>query len=318
VVFTRHYGVATNSSGYTTVIAPGARSAWVFGGTDLSGATPGVPVAVHWNGSSWSRSTLPSGMTGVIGAASAPAGSDIWAVTQAGGNILHWNGTSWTLAHQLTGDGELTGVTAFSTSDVWVFGGPGFGPGLGTWHYDGSSWQQLTDPVAGGISLASAVSPANIWGIGATANGSQAGIVHYDGSSWQQVTASALDGLLFKGILARSAKSIWVTATKQSNGFAGFLLRFNGSSWSKTRLPWAVDPGNLSMDGKGGLWLGAGDSSFRSYMVHRTHTGTMSRTLIGGSQTDLNDPVLIPGTTALWGAGRVGSKAAIWARGTIP
>src|SRR5215469_3375679 len=108
VVFTHHYGPANDSSGYLTVMAPARQDAWAFGGTDLSGATPGAPVAEHWTGSAWHASALPSGLTGQIVAASADSPKDIWAVTQFGGNILHWNGTAWSVAKQLTGSGQLT------------------------------------------------------------------------------------------------------------------------------------------------------------------------------------------------------------------
>ena len=46
------------------------------------------------------------------------------------------------MAKHLGGDGELTGVVALGPSNVWVFGGSGFGPGLGTWHFNGRSWSQ--------------------------------------------------------------------------------------------------------------------------------------------------------------------------------
>ena len=320
VVFTHHYGVQNNASGYLTVIAPGTRNAWAFGSTDLSGATPGVPVAEHWNGSSWRGSTLPAGMSSAIVAASAPAGKDIWAVTQFGGDILHWNGSIWKVAHRLSGSGQLTGVTAFSTTNVWVFGGGGFTGGLGNWHYNGSSWQQVTG-TASGISRASALSPGNIWAIGATSSPETA-IVHYNGTGWQRVKATALTGLQFSDILARSKTSIWATASSQANSFTAYLVHYNGSSWSKTKLPWAVDPERLARDGHSGFWLSASDSGSRSWMVHRSSAGRWSRTLIGSAPTGLLDPVLIPGTASLWGAGLVkaatGTNAAIWVHGQVP
>lgn len=319
ITFTRHYGVQANASGYQAVVAPGTRTAWAFGGTDLSGATAGSPVAEHWNGTSWRGSTLPSGLSSSIVAASAPSASDMWAVTQFGGDVLHWNGSTWGVAHKLSGSGQLTGVTAFSTSNVWVFGGGGFTGGLGTWHYNGSSWQQVTGAAAG-IDHASALSSANIWAIGATTS-PQSAIVHYNGSTWQQVTAAALNGLQFKDILATAKTSVWTVATSQTNAFTAYLVHYSGSGWVRAKLPWAVDPERLARDGHGGFWITASDSSGRSWAVHRTSTGTWSRTLIGSS-ANLLDAVLIPGTTSLWGAGlettSTGTSAAIWADGQIP
>jgi hypothetical protein len=255
-----------------------------------------------------------------IEAASAASGSDIWAVTQFGGDILHYNGSTWKVAHRLSGPGQLTGITAFSTTNVLVFGSGGFTGGLGTWHYNGRRWQQVTG-TASGISRASALSPASIWAIGATSSPATA-IVHYNGTSWQRVKATALTGLQFNDILAQSRTSIWATPSRQASGFTAYLVHYNGSGWSRTKLPWAVDLGRLARDGHGGFWLSAADSSARSWIVHRSPAGLWSRTLIGSPPTDLADPVLIPGTTSLWGAGLVkaatGANAAIWVHGQIP
>src|SRR5215472_3232526 len=69
VVFSTHYGVAADYSGYTTVIAPGPSDAWAFGANDLSrgsSADPQAPVAVHWTGTAWQASSLPAGVTSEI------------------------------------------------------------------------------------------------------------------------------------------------------------------------------------------------------------------------------------------------------------
>ena len=39
VVFSHHYGAAKHICAYDAVIAPGARDAWAFGGSDISGPT---------------------------------------------------------------------------------------------------------------------------------------------------------------------------------------------------------------------------------------------------------------------------------------
>ncbi len=190
------------SRAYFAVTASGARNAWALGGTDLSGTGSGTPAAEHWQGGSWKASKLPGGLASAIDAASAPSASDVWAVSDQGGYILHFNGTSWsTSAKRFSGFGELTGVTAFSPSNVWVFGGPGAAPGFGTWHYKGRSWTKSPTATKDGIAYASALSPSNMWAIGAVSAGEDS-VFRYTGS-WHQVTASALSGLQFHAILAR-------------------------------------------------------------------------------------------------------------------
>jgi hypothetical protein len=74
--------------------------------------------------------------------------------------VLRWNGHRWSVAKSwhVGGRVELTGVTALSPTDVWVFGSGGFAPGLGTWHYNGHTWKHITQGAAVGITMASAVS----------------------------------------------------------------------------------------------------------------------------------------------------------------
>jgi hypothetical protein len=324
VVFGTHYGAATDYSGYLTAVAPSKLDLWALGGSDLSGGTPAVPVAEHWNGKVWSAGVLPEAVTSsaksAIEAASAVSPSNIWAVTQFGGFVLHYNG-AWSVAKQLAGSGQLTGITAISSTNVWVFGAGGFTGGLGTWHYNGSTWTQQTGN-ASGIASASAVSASNVWAIGSSGSAPQDAIVHYNGTAWQRVKATALTGRQFNRILAISATNVWVSAENPSNGTAGFLVHFNGSQWSKVTLPWTVATGDPASDGKGGIWLAVQDGSRRFWVAHRSAAGTWTRTLIGSTPTFVPSLALIPGTTAVWGAGSFAkgsaANAGVWAYGVIP
>jgi hypothetical protein len=318
LAFTRHYGGATTFSGYLTGVALSKHNAWAFGGRDLSNASPDTPRAEHWDGKHWRGSPLPGGMTSAIGAASAPSAGDIWAVTQLGGNVLHWNGASWSLADQIGGVGELTGVTAFSPTDVWVFGGPGANPGLGTWHFDGTAWTQAGG-VAGTVEVASPVSPSLMWGIGAGSAPDQT-IVRYKNGTWQQVTAGVPKNLGFQDILAAGRNNVWVTAARQSDSFKSRLVHYNGSVWQRFSLPWTVNVGRIASDGRGGFWMTGFGRSNQSWIIHRTPSGRWNRIRItAGSSASLFAPVLIPGTSSLWGMGMVQhtthGDAAIWAHG---
>jgi len=319
VIAQTHYGTADLFNGLLAVAAPSGTDAWAVGGTDLSGGTPGAPVAQNWNGTSWQDSPLPSGLTGDLAAVSAPAADDVWAVSGLAGYVLHWDGTTWSVAQQFPESpppGQLTGVTAFSPTDVWVFGGPGANPGLGTWHLSGSTWTQVTG-LGGSITRASALSPASIWGLGSVNSPGDA-IVHLSGGAWQQVTSPALSGLTFQGILAVSAKSIWATAML---GQTPKLVHFNGTAWRRISVPWPVQLGQPAQDGASGLWMNAQSlGSNQTWAVHRSSTGKWTRqglpAAAGGSLTAI---ARIPGTTSMWSAGRLnaatGSDATIWGRG---
>ena len=318
VVSSQHYGAANAFSLLTSVVAPSRADAWAFGGSDLSGATAGTPVAEQWNGTAWQNAALPGGLADSIEAASAPGPGDIWAVSRLGEYVLHWDGTTWAVARQWAPGGiplQLTGVTAFSAKNVWVFGAGGSGPGLGTWHLHGTTWTQVTG-VAGGITEASAVSATDMWAIGAS-SAPQDTIVHYNGSAWTPVTDPALSGLQFQGILAGSDTDIWLSAM---NGSQPELLHFDGQQWQTIAIPWSLSAGNVASDGHGGVWI-TGDkvSTNSSYALHYSQAGTWSRHLFG-TQTPLLSLALIPGTTSVWGAGGAvqpdgSGNATIWAYG---
>jgi hypothetical protein len=323
VVFSQHYGPASNYSGYTAVVAPSATSAWAFGSTNIGGLpAPGTPVAEQWNGTTWQRSTLPSGLTSEIIAASAISPNDVWAVTEVGGDVLHWNGSQWSVAEQVPGASSgamLTDVIAFSDSDVWVFGASGAGPGLGAWHYDGTTWTQVTGR-GGGVGFASALSPTDIWGLGSTARGPAGDeIVHYNGSAWQRVTATTLTSLDFSDIMAVSDTDVWATGVVNGITTKQRLVQLSNGVWSRVKIPFTVGSlGWLAPDGHGGIWLEASTSSTKTEILHRSATGRWTETTTPGLMGQM---ALIPGTTSLWGVGwsntgSTGANAQIWAHGS--
>jgi hypothetical protein len=321
VVFSHHYGGAATGSGFIAVSAPGPRTAWAVGSEGSTGSPrTGRPASARWQHGMWRAVRMPSGLSGTLGAVSADSAKDAWTVSLQNGYALHWNGTRWSVAkrwpeHALPR--ELTGVTALTPSNVWVFGGPGAFPGLGTWHFNGRAWTHVTSAPGNGIEEASALSATNIWAIG-SATSPQSSIAHFTGA-WHTVKATALTGLQFAAIAAVGSHDVWAVGTVQTNAFRPRLVHLTSSGWSRMALPWQVDPVDLAPDGRGGLWITAQDSS-GLLVIHRSAAGTWSRTRIGPGASLLRI-ALIPGTTALWGGGAVkstsGPNAAVWEHGRI-
>jgi hypothetical protein len=321
----RHYGSARNASGYSAVVAPGKFDAWAFGGTNPGGAS--VPVALRWNGSHWHAVPLPAGLSGFIGDASAPSGRDVWAVGYSGGYALHWNGSTWSVAKRWRHPGVLTGVTAVSSSDVWVFGTNTTGTrGLGTWHFDGHSWT-LVPGLADQIHRASALSGRDIWAVAADSGGG--GFVeHYTGQAWRRVpTSPALAGASLDDVVAASPRSVWVVGNQPSRGGEGRVIvgHFNGRRWSTTLMPWHADTGRLAPDGSGGVWISTVDAGPRTraligHLTRRGHlTWTSSRFGLG---TGVSDIAPFRGARGVWLSGgfltETGGDAAVWSVGTGP
>jgi hypothetical protein len=343
-VISRHFGPAGAGSTFFAVTALSKTNAWALGGNIAGQGNPakGVPVALHWNGRSWASTPVPSSVTDAIWKASAPAANDIWAVTFDGGWILHWNGAKWSVAKLIAGAGGFSGVTALSPTNVWVFGGNGGAhAGLGTWHFDGHTWKELTTGQAVGLDTAQALSAKDIWAIGGTKS-PQSAIERYSGKSWYLANTKGIPAgqWQYAGVRALSDKDVWITATRHvTDRNVPYLLHYNGSAWTVFALPWGVGSGGTSniinpvSDGHGGMWFTgetetAPAATFESdfYVVRRTVAGQWLRTKVGTVTSKGHSGVFlwglgsIPGTGSVWGAGSSQSgngQAVVWAFGKV-
>jgi hypothetical protein len=313
----RHLYVPGNSA-YFAVTAVSGRSAWAVGSADFAGPTGGVPTAAQWHNGRWTATAMPPHLTSILWAVSADSSTDAWTISNLGGYVLHWHSGRWTVARRWSESGlqrELTGVTAFSPTNVWVFGGSGVFPGIGTWHLHGHTWTKVTGP-GGNISFASALSPSDMWAVGGTTVGEDS-IVHYAGGKWHHITSRALRGLQFNGILAVSRGNVWALATNGGKPSTARLLQLSRGRWTARALPAGFDPTHITADGRGGLWFTALNRTNAVWLLHRSATGRWAIVRDPGALA----LALIPGTRSLWGAGAVshksGFEAAIYADGKV-
>jgi hypothetical protein len=122
------------------VAAPASNNAWMVG--SFTPAVVGAylqPLALHWNGTTWSMVTVPnpSPYTNQLFAVASISTTDVWAVGQEntpdGLNlhtlVEHWNGKQWAIVASpnlpATGtafDG-LLGITASGPTSLWAVGG---------------------------------------------------------------------------------------------------------------------------------------------------------------------------------------------------
>lgn len=356
--YSKYFGPATNDySTFDSVVALGNEDVWVLGGADASGGNGTTPqaLAVQWTRTGWTGNKITVKVPDTIAAASASGANNVWAVT-GGGYVLRYNGSAWSVAKKFSGFGQLTGVTAFASNNVWVYGGPGANPGFGTWHYNGSTWTHVTGTYAA-VETASALNSKDIWATAASSVAPESAIVHYNGSTWGPVTLKGIPSGQWQlsGIYAVTDKSVWVTANLYESSNSSnhpYLLHFNGTSWTASALPWTV-PSNgvtgLSVpapDGSGGLWFAGwygqnssnGSFTRTNYVLHRAANGAWSRTKTGyendifsssgkgtltTSGAGLSDIALVPGTKSAAAAGDAPSKtgstssAVVWTYGNI-
>jgi hypothetical protein len=316
VAVSLHYGKRANASGYSVVVATGSREAWVFGGTNPGG--PSTPVAERWNGRAMTPSALPTGLTGFISDASAPSATDIWAASQYGRYVLHWNGTRWRLAMRWR-DGMITGLTAVSANDVWVFGTTASGTQeTGTWHFNGRSWTRAAGSAAS-IYRASAVSRHDIWAIAASPGADS--ILQYLGRTWRPVhTGRVLAGVTLHDVMAVSDDSVWVVGDEVSGSSARIVLaHWNGVRWRRIPSRVRAWPGRLAPGPHGsvlitatpaagaaaGLILQASVNGWRPPIMIRSHLGS-----------GIADVAMLRRTRSLLASGgiltRSGGNAVIW------
>jgi hypothetical protein len=237
----------------------------------------------HFDGTTWSRIDLPSGVD--------PRG---WADLQlddrhqpwllgrdSQGQMLTFRydsttplATTWIPAY-LPPDARFTAFAFAGPDDAWAVGssgryGPGSTPVLA--HWDGESWGLVIfSPTArlDGSSLSglSFVAPNDAWATGVTWNGSMVDatahplLIHWNGAEWSPMDAAttlptdAFAPSDFRNIAADSPTDAWVLAFGDSTSVPSepwALLHFDGVGWTTDRT--SSEPFVLAAGG-GGVWL---------------------------------------------------------------
>lgn len=125
-------------------------------------------LAMHWNGSAWVNSPIPTSVNGAIDGelmdVKVVSSNDVWAVgySLAGGVVLiHYDGTSWTQVPTSGGGGALA---VLSANDIYGVGGD-------ITHWNGSSWT-VTDTLISypwpALNATTVLPNGEIWAAGRT------------------------------------------------------------------------------------------------------------------------------------------------------
>ncbi len=251
-----NYAAGANAS-LNGVAEVAANDVWAVGVDGLDHT-----LALHWDGSAWSRipSPSPTNYDGLTRLAALSA-SDIWAVGYTSivtGSLStmqtlteHWDGSSWQVVPSPSAgntNNDLIDVSAISSNDIWAVGYYGYygQPRNLAEHWDGQIWSIVDspNPLSYGDSLFAvrAVATDNVWATGYSDNG-HSGInsaLHWDGSSWQAVNIPSpgvnTDGL--NGLAVISANDIWaVGAYIPGLGQQTLIEHWDGSAWSVVPSP---------------------------------------------------------------------------------
>jgi hypothetical protein len=202
----------------------------------------------HYDGTSWTASTIISGDAFLFGA-SADATNDAWSVGFNGPEndssrtlAMHFDGSSWRTANTPSvgsGANQLNGVLALAPNDVWAvgFSTPVPPPTQAATltlieHFDGTSWTVVPSPNVGPKSIyqsnrlfgLTANSPTDIWAFGSFFASDGSGhqmtlLLHWDGTKWaiapcpNPTNGVFLSDLLFAGVVP-SPGNVWIVGVK--------------------------------------------------------------------------------------------------------
>ena len=244
-----HHGTISNTAGLTGVAAISRTNAIAVGSALTVGpGTVESAVAERWNGSSWTRTTVPNpGSNNALNAVAATSATDAWAVGTSKPGVttlpfaVHWNGSAWTQAATPapgTQANAFNGVAGTSAHDVWAVGYaqdlPSSNPVKHSLieHWNGSTWSRVPSPdFATGnqtteLTAVAAVSPTNAWAVGnGTASTTGAVLLHWDGLMWKKlaVPADQVGGVTANGC------DVWLAGSIAGNPV---ILRLHGSTWT--------------------------------------------------------------------------------------
>jgi hypothetical protein len=208
-------------------------STWAVGESTNASAGTEAPLALNWNGTTWSSvpTPTPSGSTPdwAFESVAASSASDAWAVgEQSSGTKIHhslyehWNGTAWSVVAG-PNEGILTAVLDFSPTNAWAFAD------FSVLHWNGTTWSVVSGAVP--ALQVSADGPSDIWGVSRDDM-----VTHYNGTSWSSTTLATGTPDL-QSVVALSPTDVWVSGATTTGTVGPILEHFNGTSWQVQSLP---------------------------------------------------------------------------------
>ena len=270
VVASPNVGSDENSLLGVTAVSP--TNAWAVGW--FHDGTSGVSKTLiqHWDGAAWTVVPSPNAdAPSTLAAVDALSANDAWAVgrfvadtsSEAGGRTLteHWNGSAWELVPSPNngiegGNGNLRGVHALASDDVWAVGS--YFPDVGAptaqpliEHWDGTGWQIVPGPSKSPgpwseLFAVSGTGPGDLWAVGVrdVSVGEEATeralILHWDGQEWKRMPAprpaARLTPFLLHDVVAISPTNAWAVgafATKRAHRTV--VMHWDGEVWKLVR-----------------------------------------------------------------------------------
>ena len=278
----------------------------------------------------------------MLNGADASASDDVWAVGYSGASgkyktlIEHWDGNQWRVVTSpnagTTGDNNLTGVDALSSSNAWAVGFTRTSTSRKSLiqRWNGTSWTIVSSPNPGtlGNSLlgVAAVAPNDIWAVGwkRSGTGLRSLLLHYDGTGWTEAVGVPKVGTednVLTDISAISNDDIWATGYYvDDTQYKTLTLHYNGTTWSHVPSPngadgtsilRAIDASPTNAWAVGFEYRAAVDRYVASTQHWDGSSWSAFPSAISSDTTkdsDMYDVAEMPGTSQAWAIGRAGVR----------
>jgi hypothetical protein len=300
--------------------ATGASDAWAFG----DGARH--PAVLHWNGSTWTGSTLPGAFARPENASSTGP-KNVWASGERCnegppsppgffGYVSRWNGQAWATTKFRNMRFCPGSVVTVGPREGWLFGFYGNTRSTLALHFTGGRWRLSTLGSIGQILAATGVSARDVWAFASGSRGRSLA-VHWNGQSWRSVSLPDLhlatgQHLDLVDARAVSATKVWLAA-EITPIRVPVLLQWNGKGWQRIPVPGHSRLTNIATDGHGGVWLLGVTSAGVYWFLHYSQgKWTIQHVPVAGipgapANAAFNMYALagVPGTTSVWATGDV-------------
>ena len=145
-----------------------ANDVWAVGSYNIFAAGDFFPLAMHWDGATWTNFPLPATVAASLGELQdvrMVSANDVWAIGHSHNKVLHYDGTSWTEVSTPNVGGALA---VLSANNIWSVGDE-------ITHWDGTFWTKtdsLTNHNAPVLRSAVALPNGDIWAAGRDADNS--------------------------------------------------------------------------------------------------------------------------------------------------
>jgi len=199
-------------------------------------------VALHFNGSTWTKSAMAKASR--VNKVAVISPTNVWAVGQGTNDkfsqIQHFNGSTWSVvssAHFANGESmnSLKGVAPNNILAVGVFVDCLNNRTPLVEHFDGSKWSVVSVPhiVGGELTDIAVVSASDIWAVGAIGGSTPAALtLHFNGQQWTRVSAPSASLL---GVTALATNNIWAAGVQLGRG--PVIEHWNGTAWKVVTSP---------------------------------------------------------------------------------